>query len=49
MRKRNLTRELICEAAIQLIETDGLEKLSMRNLAEQVQNRSSFFVQPPRK
>ncbi len=36
MRKRNLTRELICEAAIQLIETDGLEKLSMRNLASKL-------------
>lgn len=33
MKKRNLTKQKICDVAIQLIETDGLEGLSMRKLA----------------
>src|SRR5437773_7287848 len=33
MQKRNLTKQKICEAAIQLIEAEGLEGLSMRKLA----------------
>jgi len=31
-----LTREKICDSAIKLIESDGLENLSMRKLAEQL-------------
>lgn len=33
MTKRNLTKQKICDAAIQLIEIDGLDGLSMRKLA----------------
>lgn len=36
MQKRNLTKQAICEAAIQLIEADGLEGLSMRKLASKL-------------
>ncbi len=36
MSKRNLTKQKICEAAIQLIEIHGLEGLSMRKLASQL-------------
>ena len=36
MQKRNLTKQLICESAIQLIEAEGLEGLSMRKLASQL-------------
>lgn len=33
MQKRNLTRDKIGDAAIRFVESEGLEKLSMRNLA----------------
>jgi AcrR family transcriptional regulator len=36
MKKRNLTKQAICEAAIQLIEADGLVGLSMRKLASKL-------------
>ena len=36
MQKRNLTKQAICTAAIQLIESDGLEGLSMRKIASKL-------------
>ena len=36
MQKRNLTKQAICTAAIQLIESNGLEGLSMRKLASKL-------------
>lgn len=36
MQKRSLTKQKICEAAIDVIETDGLEGLSMRKLASKL-------------
>jgi TetR/AcrR family tetracycline transcriptional repressor len=36
VQKRNLTREKICEAAIKLINKQGLENLSMRKLAAEL-------------
>ena len=36
MQKRNLTKQAICTAAFQLIDSDGLEGLSMRKLASKL-------------
>lgn len=36
MQKRSLTKQKICEAALGIIETDGLEGLSMRKLASKL-------------